>query len=187
MSRNIDQMNLDELRERVRECRECELCRTRSNTVFGEGSRCPPVMFIGEGPGHYEDQSGRPFVGRAGKLLDQMIEEMGLAREEVFIGNIVKCRPPDNRNPSDEEAQNCLPYLRRQIVLLKPRFLILLGAVPLQFMLGLKGITKLHGNFYEYMEIPTMATYHPSYLLRVNSRKREAWEDLQKIMRWMRQ
>ncbi len=182
MSNPPDALDWQNLQEVVAGCRLCRLCESRTNTVFGEGATNPPLMFVGEGPGRYEDQSGRPFVGRAGQLLTRMIEAMQFKRSEVFIGNIVKCRPPENRNPQEDEAEACLPYLNRQIDLLKPRILILLGAVPLRFLLGLTGITKLHGNFYEYRGIPTMPTYHPSYLLRAQHKKKEAWQDLQKVM-----
>ncbi len=178
----VDSMNWRELQKAVAECRECRLCQSRTQPVFGEGAMNPPIMFIGEGPGCHEDQSGRPFVGRAGKLLDRMIQAMQFEREQVYIGNIVKCRPPGNRNPQDNESRACLPYLNRQIKLLQPRILILLGSVPLNFLLGLTGITKVHGTFHEYHGIPATATYHPSYLLRAQTRKQEAWDDLQKVM-----
>lgn len=178
-----DPRDWDELREAVLACPKCRLSETRTHAVFGEGSIKAPVMFIGEGPGYHEDQSGRPFVGRAGELLTRMISAMQFAREDVYITNIVKCRPPGNRNPQDDEAAACLPYLNRQIDIIKPKIMVLLGAVPLRHLLGLGGITKIHGTFYEYRGIPVCPTYHPSFLLRSPQRKTEAWEDLQKVMR----
>ncbi|MFO7821981.1 MAG: uracil-DNA glycosylase [Lentisphaeria bacterium] len=177
-----DPRDWDELMEAVQTCTKCALSQSRTHAVFGEGAINASVMFIGEGPGYHEDQSGRPFVGRAGKLLTRMIKAMQFQREDVFITNIVKCRPPGNRNPQDEEAAACMPYLNRQIDIIKPRVLVLLGAVPLRHLLGLQGITKIHGNFYKYRDIDVLPTYHPSFLLRSPQRKAEAWEDLQKVM-----
>ncbi len=141
------------------------------------------VMFIGEGPGSHEDRTGRPFVGPAGQLLTRMITAMQLTRDEVYIANIVKCRPPGNRNPDPEEVDACRPYLERQIELVNPRVIVLLGAVPLSALLGKSGISSLHGQWQQYKDIPVMPTYHPSYLLRSPQRKKEAWEDLQEVMR----
>lgn len=167
----------------VRDCTGCSLHRTRTNSVFGEGSGGAELMFIGEAPGFHEDQAGRPFVGPAGQLLDKMIAAMQFSRESVYIANVAKCRPPGNRNPEDDEAAACLPYLNRQIDLIRPRILVLLGAVPLVRLLGKTGITNLHGHWFEYRGIPTMCTFHPSYLLRSPARKKEAWEDLQQVMK----
>ncbi len=177
-----DSMNWQELQQAIRVCRLCRLCESRTQAVFGEGAMNPPVMFIGEGPGCEEDRSGRPFVGRSGKLLDCMIRTMQLKREQVFISSIVKCRPPNNRNPKPDEGATCLPYLYRQIELLQPRILVLLGNVPLRFLLGLTGISKVHGNFYQCRDIPAVATYHPAYLMRTRSREKESWEDLRKVL-----
>ncbi len=140
-------------------------------------------MFIGEGPGRDEDAQGIPFVGAAGQLLNRMIAAMQFRREEVYIANIVKCRPPRNRAPGDDEAAMCLPYLERQIELVKPQVLVLLGAVPLRYLLGLRGINSLHGQWQEFRGIPVLPTFHPAYLLRVEAKKRDAWQDLQKVMR----
>lgn len=140
-------------------------------------------MFVGEAPGYEEDMQGFPFVGESGQLLTKMIEGMGLKREEVYIANIIKCRPTDNRNPSPEEIARCFPYLERQIMAVGPEVICTLGAVATQALLGThEGITRLRGNFQEYRSIKVMPTYHPAYLLRSPDKKREAWEDLKKIM-----
>lgn len=180
----LDKMPMDEVAVKVAECTLCELHKTRTNTVFGDGNRKTELMFIGEGPGKDEDEQGLPFVGKAGQLLTKMINAMQFTREEVYIANIVKCRPPDNRNPSDEEAEKCLPYLNRQIDIIHPKVIVLLGAVPLKYLLGLTGITKIRGTWYEYRGIKVMPTLHPAYLLRNPAAKKEAWEDLQKVMKF---
>jgi DNA polymerase len=172
----------DELQALVRECRRCPLCAARTQTVFGDGSRTAPLLFVGEGPGREEDLEGLPFVGAAGQLLTRMISAMQFARAEVYIANIVKCRPPYNRPPEPAEAQACLPYLKRQIELLRPKVIVTLGATPLQFLLGRSGITRERGVWSEYNSIPAMPTYHPAYLLRAPEHKREVWEDLKQVM-----
>ena len=179
----VAELDLEALARRIESCRLCVLHEKRKQTVFGDGSPNARLLFIGEGPGRDEDEQGKPFVGAAGKLLDAMITAMQFRRQDVYIANIVKCRPPGNRNPSPEEAAACLPYLQRQIHLIAPEVIVLLGAVPLRFLLHRDGITKLHGQWFEVEGIPTMPTFHPAYLLRVSSRKREAWSDLQKVMR----
>mgnify|MGYP006279363533 CR=1 FL=1 len=178
-----DPRNWDELMEAIQSCTRCGLCKSRTHAVFGEGAIDAAVMFIGEGPGYHEDQSGRPFVGRAGELLTKMIKAMQFRREDVFITNIVKCRPPANRDPQDNEAAACLPYLNRQIDIVQPQIIVLLGAVPLYYLLGRRGITRIHGNFYQYRGITVLPTYHPSFVSRSTQRKAEAWEDLQKVMK----
>lgn|GEM_PF-172284 len=177
-------MTLEEIRAEIGDCRRCKLNSTRTNIVFGEGNPKARIMFIGEGPGHDEDMSGRPFVGRAGKLLTQAIENgMGIPRSEVYIANIVKCRPPENRDPEQDEADACLGFVKKQIRAIKPEVIILLGRIPLLHILGEKtGITKVHGEWYKYEGIPTMPVFHPSYLLRSPGQKRPFWEDLKKIM-----
>jgi len=140
-------------------------------------------MFIGEGPGAEEDKQGLPFVGEAGELLDRMIVAMQLGPEDVYIANIVKCRPPGNRNPEAPEAAACLPYLERQIALVRPEVIVLLGAVPLRFLLNKTGITRTRGKWLDYNGTPVMPTYHPAYLLRVPQKKRDVWGDLQQVMR----
>jgi DNA polymerase len=175
-------LDLDGLAARVASCRQCPLCRRRKQAVFARGNPDADLMFVGEGPGAEEDQQGLPFVGPAGQLLDKMIGAMQFARDEVYIANIVKCRPPGNRAPEEAEAEACLPYLQRQIELVQPRALVLLGGVALKYLLGKTGVNRLHGNWFECHGIPAMATFHPSYLLRVPQKKRDAWSDLQKVM-----
>ena len=180
-----DYTHLDmlQLKDAVTNCNKCGLCRSRNNTVFGEGSSTANLMLIGEGPGRDEDQQGLPFVGRSGQLLTKMLKAMGFAREQVFITNIVKCRPPQNRNPSPDEADACMPYLLRQIEVIQPKAIVLLGAVPMKFVLNKTGITRIHGQWFEFRGIKTLPTFHPSFLLRDPRQKKYAWEDLQKVMK----
>ena len=180
---DISAMSLDELAVVTHHCTACRLHSGRHNVVFGEGNPNAELMFIGEGPGFDEDRQGRPFVGKAGQLLDKMIVAMQFTREAVFIANIVKCRPPDNRNPQPDEAAACLPFLQRQIELIRPRVIVLLGSVPLEYLLQQRGIRRLRGQWLEYNGIPVMPTYHPAYLLRYPEGKREAWSDLQQVMK----
>ena len=176
--------SLQALVQSVQNCQNCGLCSTRKNVVFGDGNPNAELMFIGEGPGESEDEQGLPFVGRAGELLTRMIGAMGFDRwNDVYIANIVKCRPPGNRNPEEAEARACLPYLDQQIELVKPKVLVLLGAVPLLYLLNMRGIMRLHGNWFEYKGIKTLPTFHPAYLLRNPPMKAEAWKDLQVVMR----
>ena len=175
--------SLETLCREVAGCTRCALHLSRNNTVFGEGSTNAGLMFIGEGPGFEEDRTGRPFVGKAGQLLDKMISAMQFSREEVYIANIVKCRPPDNRVPMPEEAAACLPYLVKQIELVSPKVIVLLGATAAHYLLGKQeGITRLRGRWLDYQGIPVMPTYHPAFLLRKPEAKREAWSDLQQVM-----
>jgi len=181
---DVSGMDWDALAAAVRGCRGCHLCETRRNTVFGEGNLQAELMFVGEGPGADEDATGRPFVGRAGQLLDKMIAAMTFAREEVYIANVVKCRPPGNRNPSPEEAFACIGYLKRQIALVRPKVIVCLGGVALSFLCGESvGITRARGHWIDFAGIPVMPTFHPAYLLRQESAKRAAWSDLQQVMR----
>jgi len=172
----------------VRACTACRLCETRTNAVPGEGPRNPLVMVIGEGPGADEDASGRPFVGRAGQLLDKMLASIGLYRESnCFIANVIKCRPPGNRDPQPDETAACASFLERQIQLLQPRFILCAGRVAAHTLLNTaEPIGKLRGKFLDYQSsiqtIPFLATYHPSALLRNEDLKRPAWEDL-KLLR----
>ena len=176
--------SLDMLAETVAQCRRCILAETRQHVVFGEGNPHAGLMFIGEGPGADEDRLGRPFVGRAGQLLDKMIAAMQFTREEVYIANIVKCRPPGNRVPSPDEAACCIGYLKKQIELIRPEAIVLLGATAVTFLLGpVGGITRVRGRWFAYEGIPVMPTFHPAYLLRQESAKREAWIDLQMVMK----
>lgn len=174
----------------VAECRECNLALTRGKAVPGEGNPDrPDVMFVGEAPGRDEDVQGRPFVGRAGQLLDKMIAAMGYRREEVFIANIIKCRPPQNRTPTPEEMEVCIPYLRRQIAFVRPKTIVALGATAFKGLSGdpLANISRHRGTWCSFEGIPMMPTFHPAYLLRVPSAKRVVWDDLQKVMARLKQ
>jgi DNA polymerase len=175
---------LQVLTEKVACCTRCpELVANRSRTVFGVGPIDVELCFVGEAPGFDEDRRGEPFVGKAGQLLDRIIAACGFKREEVYICNIVKCRPPDNRQPTPVEAGNCREYLERQLELVRPRFLCALGSVAVQNLLGTSvGITRLRGSFQEYRGIPVMCTFHPSYLLRKPEAKKEVWDDMKKLL-----
>jgi DNA polymerase len=168
----------------VARCRNCELCQTRNKTVPGQGKTdAPDILFVGEGPGAEEDAQGIPFVGKAGQLLTKMIDAMGYSRQEVFIGNVVKCRPPKNRKPQPEEMELCLPYLRQQIRLIRPRVIVGLGGTAMEGLLGKPvAITRMRGVWQEYEGIKLMPTFHPSYLLRDPSKKKEAWLDLKAVL-----
>ena len=173
----------ESLRTECASCMKCGLGKTRTNMVFADGNPHAELMFIGEGPGADEDATGVPFVGRAGELLSRMIAAMTFDRKtETCIANIVKCRPPGNRNPADDEAAACMPYLKRQIAMVNPKVIVLLGAVPLLYLFNLKGIMKLRGRWLDYNGIPAMPTYHPAYLLRNPPAKKDAWADLQAVM-----
>lgn len=177
------------LAERVSTCQRCtELVVSRSRTVFGVGPLDPELCFIGEAPGATEDQRGEPFVGEAGQLLDRIIAACGMKREEVYICNICKCRPPGNRLPTAQEAGNCREYLERQLELVRPKFICALGACAAQNLLGTTlAIGKLRGRFHEYQGIPVMCTYHPAFLLpgRSPHKKKEVWEDMKKLLERM--
>lgn len=174
---------LEEVAEAVGACTKCPLHATRTRTVPGEGAPQARLMFVGEAPGADEDRLGRPFVGAAGKLLEDMIRAMGLAREGVFIANVLKCRPPANRDPQEQEVAACIPYLRAQIDLIRPEVICTLGRHATHALLGRTDpLGKLRGRFFEYRGTPLMPTYHPSYLLRTPADKKPAWNDLQQIM-----
>ena len=184
-------VELEKIAEEVRQCRKCGLGSLRTNAVPGEGDSDARIMFVGEGPGADEDAQGRPFVGRAGQLLDKIIAACGLERSEVFIGNILKCRPPDNRDPRADEIISCLPYLQRQIEIIKPEIIVALGAHAARTLLDTtKSIGQLRGQFHEYYAgigrppIKLMATYHTAYLLRNYSQenRRRVWEDMKKVL-----
>lgn len=165
-------------------CKKCSLHQTRTRTVPGQGNaRQPEIMFIGEAPGADEDEQGLAFVGRAGQLLTRMIVAMGLTREEVFIANILKCRPPDNRPPTPEEMAVCMPYLKQQIAEVRPKVIVALGATAVLGLLNLTGIGQLRGKWQRFEGIELMPTYHPSYLLRNPVMKKEAWQDLQAVLK----
>ena len=185
------QKQLEKINEEVGRCRECGLGSLRTNAVPGEGNPNARIMFVGEGPGADEDAQGRPFVGRAGQLLDKVITAMGLKRSDVFIGNILKCRPPENRDPRADEIINCLPYLQRQIEIINPEIIVALGAHAARTLLNTtKPIGQLRGQFHEYCaglgrpSIKLMATYHTAYLLRNYSQenRKRVWEDMQKVL-----
>lgn len=163
-------------------CDKCRLCQSRNNVVPGEGAPNARLMFIGEGPGQEEDRQGRPFVGPSGELLTRMIHAIGMERSETYICNIVKCRPPQNRNPEPDEAAACLNYLRAQVALVRPQIVVLLGKIACTYTLNEPVfITRDHGRWYERKGIWFMPTYHPSALLRDVAKKRDAWEDFKKV------
>ncbi len=171
------------LRDEIGDCTRCKLSKERTNIVFGEGNIDAEIMFIGEGPGKEEDLQGRPFVGDAGQLLTKLIEKMGFKREDVYIGNIVKCRPPLNRAPEDDEINACASFIKRQAEIISPKVIIALGRISAQTLIASKIlISKLRGRFYEYCGIPLMPTFHPAYLLRNPKDKRLVWEDVQKVL-----
>ena len=172
------------IESQVSNCKKCCLHKGRNNTVFGDGNRNSDWFFIGEAPGKDEDLQGKPFVGRAGRLLSEVIFSMGLSREDVFIANILKCRPPDNRDPMPEEVQQCFPYLEKQIELVKPKIIVAVGRIAAHSLLGSDlPMGKLRGKIHGFgsSEIPTLIIYHPAYLLRSPSQKKKVWEDLQLV------
>jgi DNA polymerase len=174
---------LERTREDLGECTRCKLHKHRNKIVFGAGSAKAELVFVGEGPGRDEDAQGLPFVGRAGKLLTQMIEAMGLKREEVYICNIVKCRPPENRQPEKDEVAACSPFLFRQLAAIQPKVICCLGTVAAQTLLGTnKGISHFRGEWFDFRGSKLIATYHPAYLLRNPNAKGEVWMDLKKVM-----
>ena len=175
-----DNLTLSELYSKISRCTKCQLARTRNNVVPGEGVENPDVLVIGEGPGYEEDMSGRPFVGKAGILLDKMLAAIGLDRNKnCYIANIVKCRPPQNRDPQPEEEASCNPFLQAQIHILKPKIILCMGRIAGHKMLETQEpLNKLRGQFFDYNGIPLMITYHPSALLRDESLKAPAWQDL---------
>jgi uracil-DNA glycosylase len=174
---------LDEVRREIGDCTRCKLCKGRRNIVFGVGNPRAELVFVGEGPGADEDAQGIPFVGKAGQLLTKMIEAMGFARDDVYICNVVKCRPPDNRNPEIDEIAACEPFLRAQLGAIRPKVIVALGKFAAQTLLRDETkITQLRGKWREYCGIPLMPTYHPAYLLRNPAEKRAAWGDLLQVM-----
>ena len=171
------------IREDLGECTRCKLHKTRNKIVFGDGSAKAQLVFVGEGPGADEDAQGLPFVGRAGKLLTQMIEAMGLQRRDVYICNVVKCRPPGNRQPEKDEIDTCSPYLFRQLDALQPKAIVCLGATAAQTLLQTnRGISHFRGEWLDFRGFKMIATYHPAYLLRNPAAKGDVWKDLQKVM-----
>jgi len=175
---------LDDLRQRMGDCQRCRLSENRKNIVFGEGNPDAMLMFVGEGPGREEDIQARPFVGEAGGVLTSLITRMGFKREDVYIANVVKCRPPMNRNPHEDEISACLPFLEEQISIIRPKVIFCLGKISVQALLGIKSpISKIRGQFYAYMDIPVMPTFHPAYLLRNSNEKWKTWDDAVKVLK----
>lgn len=184
---DVDITNKDEalkrLRDEIGDCQRCKLSKGRKNIVFGEGNACAKLMFVGEGPGKDEDMQGRPFVGEAGQILDSLINKRGWKREEVYIANIVKCRPPANRVPEEDEIATCRPFVERQIEIIRPKVIMSLGNVATQSLLRMKiPISKARGNFFSYKDIPVMPTFHPAYFLRNPKDKHLTWDDTAKVL-----
>ena len=174
--------NWKELENSIINCKKCKLCNNRNNIVFGEGNKQADIMFIGEGPGADEDMQGLPFVGKAGKLMNMAFEGLGIDRKKVYIANIVKCRPPSNRTPEADEAKACLNYLRNQVILVKPKIIVLLGSTALKNILGNEyGITSSRGKWVERKGIYYMPTFHPAALLRDDTKKINFWQDLKEV------
>ena len=175
---------LEIVRKDLGDCRRCGLCRLRKHIVFGSGDPNARLVFVGEGPGREEDLQGEPFVGAAGELLTRIIEAIHLTRDKVYICNIVKCRPPGNRNPLPDEVETCLPFLKRQLGAIQPQFIVALGKVAAQTLLGSeRPISRLRGRFHDFDGIRLLPTYHPAYLLRNPGKKRDVWEDMKMLMR----
>ncbi len=176
--------SLEEIRAELGDCRRCKLCQGRTKLVFGVGNPQAELVFVGEGPGADEDLQGEPFVGRAGQLLTKMIEAMGFQRSQVYICNVVKCRPPNNRNPEPDEIAACEPFLKAQLASLRPKVVVALGKFAAQTLLrDATPITRMRGKWREYDGIPLMPTYHPAYLLRSPAEKKSAWMDLKEVMK----
>lgn len=176
--------NWEELEKSIINCKKCKLCANRNNIVFGQGNKNADIMFIGEGPGADEDMQGLPFVGKAGKLMNMAFEGLGINRSEVYIANIVKCRPPSNRVPEQDEAMACLNYLRNQVILVKPKIIVLLGSTALKNILGQEhSITASRGKWVEKKGILYMPTWHPAALLRDENKKIEFWKDLKEVVK----
>ena len=186
---DLSGLDWEQLQQRIAECEKCSLCQSRTQTVFGVGNNQADVMVIGEAPGSEEDKQGKPFVGAAGKLLDNMLKAIGLDREKVFIANILKCRPPANRNPSNEEAMACEGYLLRQIDLIQPKLILSVGGVSAKNLLKTEeAVGRLRQQRQQMVKrnIPVLVTYHPAYLLRKPSEKAKSWEDLKKFKQMMK-
>ncbi|MGQ9919921.1 MAG: uracil-DNA glycosylase [Desulfobacca sp.] len=184
----LSTLSLDEIRQVLGDCRRCKLWKTRTHLVFGIGNPQARLMFIGEAPGAEEDQQGEPFVGAAGQLLNRLLEKLGLARAEVYITNVAKCRPPNNRNPDAEEIAACRPFLIQQIQAIRPEVIVTLGAVATHALLAAKApLNRLRGQWQQFQGIPVMPTFHPSYLLRVPQDRIKTWEDMQKVLARLRE
>jgi DNA polymerase len=179
-------LTLAGVREELGDCERCKLHRTRRTIVFGEGNEEASLMLIGEAPGYDEDVQGRPFVGKAGQLLTKILQSINLPREEVYITNTIKCRPPQNRNPEPDEIQSCHPFLVKQIAVIQPKIICALGSFSAQTLLKTDTkITALRGKLFDLEGIKVIPTYHPAFLLRNPERKREVWEDMKKIAQWL--
>jgi uracil-DNA glycosylase len=177
---------LEDIRQDLGDCRRCRLCKDRTHIVFGAGNAEASLVFVGEGPGFEEDRQGQPFVGAAGRLLTRIIEAIKLTRDQVYICNIIKCRPPGNRNPKPDEIAVCFPYLKRQLAAINPKFICALGTFAAQTLLDSdRPISKLRGRFHNYQGIRVLPTYHPAYLLRNPEKKRDVWEDMKRLMKHM--
>lgn len=179
----VDGLFLDQIKAELTDCQRCNLCHGRQNIVFGTGNPKASLVFVGEAPGRDEDRLGEPFVGKAGQLLTKMIDAMGLKREDVYICNVVKCRPPENRDPALEEIEACAPFLKRQLLAIKPRVIVGLGRHACQTLLKSSDpMSKIRGVWHHYDGIRLMPTFHPAYLLRNPPAKKEVWEDLKQVM-----
>lgn len=186
MAERVAGDTLERVSSDLGECTRCKLHRYRNKIVFGVGNPRAELVFVGEGPGHDEDLQGIPFVGRAGQLLTQMIEAMGLSRNDVYIANVVKCRPPENRTPEKDEVSTCMPFLLRQIGAIQPKVVVCLGSVAAQALLNTnKAISRFRGEWFDFRGARLMATYHPAYLLRNPNAKPEVWADLKKVMAFL--
>jgi DNA polymerase len=175
---------LEDIRTELGDCRRCKLAEGRKHIVFGGGNPRAELVFVGEGPGYDEDRQGQPFVGKAGQLLNKIIQAMHFKREDVYLCNVIKCRPPRNRNPEPDEIEACFPFLLRQLEVIRPRIICALGTFAAQTLLNTrKPISRLRGTFHDFHDIPLMPTFHPAYLLRNADKKREVWEDMQQIMK----
>ena len=180
---------LKQLRRELGDCQRCPLSQTRTKIVFGEGDPCARIVFVGEAPGEKEDESGKPFVGSAGRILTDIIERgMKIPRSSVYICNVIKCRPPKNRDPRPEEIQACQPFLEKQLKIIQPEVIIALGKYASQWLLNTTlAISQLRGRWGEYQGIPVMPTYHPAYLLHNQKGKREVWQDIKKVINYLKQ
>ena len=178
----LNKMTLDELKTEVEKCDKCELCKTRTKTVFGSGDEKTDLLFVGEAPGKNEDETGIPFVGRAGQLLNVFFDAVGIDREKVYITNILKCRPPQNRDPLPSEEKECIDFLHKQIEIINPKMIVCLGRISAMKLIKEDfKITKEHGVMFEYNKLPICAVYHPSALLRDPSKREDMYKDLKKI------
>ena len=179
--------NWEGLENEIKDCKKCKLCSNRTNIVFGEGNRNAEIMFIGEGPGADEDKQGLPFVGKAGQLMNKALEGLNIDRNKLYIANIVKCRPPANREPETDEVQACLDYLRNQVILIKPKIIVLLGSTALKGILGKEyNITASRGKWIEKNGIKYLPTWHPAALLRDENKKIDFWKDLKQIIEYIK-